>query len=91
KKEQLIEILQLQLTKLKERFKNLGKELMIEDSVLPYLAELGYDPRFGARPLKRVIQRELMDELAMQMLAVPEAQTWRVNYQKSKIEISYER
>ncbi|NND32126.1 MAG: AAA domain-containing protein [Saprospiraceae bacterium] len=52
--------------------KNLGyQDLRIElsDHALNLLADLGYDPQFGARPLKRVIEKELVNELAKQVLA----------------------
>lgn len=52
--------------------KNLAKqELSIEltDAAMDLLADLGYDPQFGARPLKRVIQKEIINELAKQVLS----------------------
>ena len=52
--------------------KNLGKqELKLEmtDKAMDLLADLGYDPQFGARPLKRVIEKEIVNELAKQVLA----------------------
>jgi len=45
-----------------------GVELIIEDKALQELARLGFDPRFGARPLRRVIARELEDRLANLLL-----------------------
>ncbi len=46
-----------------------GYRLEVGDSAREYLAEVGYDPDFGARPLKRAIQRELQDPLALKILA----------------------
>ena len=43
--------------------------MVISDSAMDLIADLGYDPLFGARPLKRVIERELVNELAKQVLA----------------------
>jgi ATP-dependent Clp protease ATP-binding subunit ClpB len=43
--------------------------LEITPEAIEYLAETGYDPDFGARPLKRAIQRELQDPLALQILS----------------------
>ena len=40
----------------------------ISESALDWIAQLGYDPQFGARPLKRVIQKRIMDELSKQIL-----------------------
>jgi len=57
---------------LKKVKKNLAKqELAIEmsDSAMNLLADLGYDPQFGARPLKRVIEKEIVNELAKQVLS----------------------
>jgi len=46
-----------------------GHALEVSPAAREYLAEVGYDPDFGARPLKRAIQRELQDPLAMKLLA----------------------
>ena len=57
---------------LKKTRKNMAhQELGIEfsDSAMDLIAELGYDPQFGARPLKRVIQKEIVNELSKQVLA----------------------
>jgi ATP-dependent Clp protease ATP-binding subunit ClpB len=43
--------------------------LRLTDAARAYLAEKGYDPAFGARPLKRLIQREIQDALAVKLLA----------------------
>lgn len=52
--------------------KNLARrelKLEISDKALSLVADLGYDPQFGARPLKRVIETELVNELALQVLS----------------------
>lgn len=46
-----------------------GYTLEVSEAAREYLAEVGYDPDFGARPLKRAIQRNLQDPLAMQILS----------------------
>ncbi len=46
-----------------------GFKLEATEAAREYLAEVGYDPQFGARPLKRAIQRELQDPLALKILA----------------------
>ena len=56
---------------LKKVHKNLAKQelkMEVSDSALDLIADLGYDPQFGARPLKRVIEKELVNELAKQVL-----------------------
>ena len=46
-----------------------GVKLDVSDAARERLSKLGYDPQFGARPLKRVLQRELLNELSKQILA----------------------
>jgi ATP-dependent Clp protease ATP-binding subunit ClpB len=67
-REQLTEIVGIQLGRVARRLREAGYELEITDGARGYLAEAGYDPRYGARPLKRAIQRELQDPLAMRIL-----------------------
>jgi ATP-dependent Clp protease ATP-binding subunit ClpB len=61
-------IVRLQVEQLRARLaeRNLGLELT--DAALAHLAQVGYDPDFGARPLKRVIQREVSDPIALALL-----------------------
>jgi ATP-dependent Clp protease ATP-binding subunit ClpB len=44
-------------------------KLTITDAALDWLAQLGYDPQFGARPLKRVMQKRILNELSKQLLS----------------------
>jgi ATP-dependent Clp protease ATP-binding subunit ClpB len=67
-REQLREIVGIQLRHLRERLAERKITLDIDDSALDVLAGEGYDPTYGARPLKRVIQRRLQDPLAMAIL-----------------------
>ncbi|MBW6474774.1 MAG: AAA family ATPase, partial [Anaerolineaceae bacterium] len=67
-KDDLKQIIKIQLGLLTERLKERGLTITLQPEVLEYLAEVGYDPDFGARPLKRSIQREIMDPLAMKLL-----------------------
>lgn len=48
---------------------NNGIAIEISDKAVQWLAEAGYDPQFGARPVKRVIQRTLLNDLSKQILA----------------------
>ena len=68
-REDLVQIVDIQLRRLSELLESRGFKLEVTDAAKEYLAEVGYDPDFGARPLKRAIQRELQDPLAMQILA----------------------
>ena len=62
-------IAQLQLKSLKRNLKEQNVDLELTDSALSLLSDLGYEPQFGARPLKRVIQKEIVNELAKLLLA----------------------
>ena len=61
-------IARIQFEILKQRIKGQGYDLEITEAALDWIAQLGYDPQFGARPLKRVIQKRIMDELSKQIL-----------------------
>jgi len=61
-------IVQLQLDILKKRLEKQDIEIKVTPKARALLADKGYDPDFGARPLKRIIQREILDELAMKII-----------------------
>src|SRR5207302_8853168 len=67
-KEQLAEIVELQLERLRARLAERGIELELSDAAKEVLAEAGWDPAYGARPLKRAIQRMLENPLALRLL-----------------------
>ncbi|MGB3511644.1 MAG: ATP-dependent chaperone ClpB [Microcoleaceae cyanobacterium] len=67
-KEQLREIVQLQIVRLEKRLAERKMSLKLADVAVDFLAEVGYDPVYGARPLKRAIQRELETQLAKGIL-----------------------
>jgi ATP-dependent Clp protease ATP-binding subunit ClpB len=62
------EIVELQLNNLKKLLINSGIELELTDFALNYLVQRGYDPLYGARPVKRALQREITNELAKEIL-----------------------
>ncbi|NIN67321.1 MAG: ATP-dependent chaperone ClpB [Anaerolineae bacterium] len=64
----LVQIVDIQLRHLEKRLAEHKIVVHVTDEAKRYLAEKGYDPVYGARPLKRVIQRELQDPLAKEML-----------------------
>lgn len=68
KREQIKQIVVLQLEYLKERLADVGLDLEVSESAVQQIANQGYDPAYGARPLKRVIQRELQNRLATELL-----------------------
>jgi len=65
---QLAAIVAIQLKSVEARLKKKGITLAVSDEAKKLLATLGYDPSFGARPLKRVIQHTIMDPLALMLL-----------------------
>ncbi|MDR2460505.1 MAG: ATP-dependent chaperone ClpB [Deltaproteobacteria bacterium] len=67
-KEDLHHIVELQIKILAKRLEEHKLILTLTPRAIDYLADAGYDPTFGARPLKRCIQTELMDPLAMKLL-----------------------
>src|SRR4029079_6354476 len=68
-REQIQEIVDIQLRVLEARLADRKLTLRLTDAARAYLAEKGYDPAFGARPLKRLLQREIRDALAVKLLA----------------------
>jgi ATP-dependent Clp protease ATP-binding subunit ClpB len=68
-KEDTLEIVDIMLNNLQERLKQNHIRLVVKQEAKEYFAEQGYDPHFGARPIKRVIQKEMLNELSKEMLA----------------------
>ena len=68
-KKQIMGIVQIQLNNLKRLVAENGIDLRFSNYALEYLAEQGYDPQFGARPLKRLIQKEIINLLSKRILA----------------------
>ncbi len=68
-REEIKLIAQKQLEKLTKKLQQNKIELLISDDVYEKISEMGYDPNFGARPLKRVIQKSITDQLALSILS----------------------
>ena len=68
-REEITEIVKLQFTQLQHTLAEMDITLEASDEALEWLAQLGYDPQYGARPLKRVIQKRILNELSKQILA----------------------
>jgi ATP-dependent Clp protease ATP-binding subunit ClpB len=68
RREELRQIVKLQVQRLEQRLAERKISLKLSDAALDFLAEVGYDPVFGARPLKRAIQRELETQIAKAIL-----------------------
>ncbi|RLJ80380.1 ATP-dependent chaperone ClpB [Pedobacter alluvionis] len=62
-------IVSLQFKQVQQTLAEMGIEMDASDEALDWLAQLGYDPQFGARPLKRVIQKRILNELSKEILA----------------------
>ena len=67
-REEIGKIVDLQVARLIERVRERGVEVELTDDARTLLGNLGYDPTYGARPLKRVIQKQLVDKLALKLL-----------------------
>ncbi|MBU6229897.1 MAG: ATP-dependent chaperone ClpB [Cyanobacteria bacterium REEB459] len=68
RKDQLRRIVKLQVVRLEQRLQDRKMAVRLSESALDFLAEVGYDPVYGARPLKRAIQRELETQIAKAIL-----------------------
>jgi ATP-dependent Clp protease ATP-binding subunit ClpB len=68
-KKDIRKIVDIQVEHVTKRLSDAGVKLDLSDAAKDRLAKLGYDPQYGARPLKRVLQRELLNELSKQILA----------------------
>lgn len=88
----LVQIVDIQLGHLVQRLADYKIALHVTDEVKRHLAEEGYDPVYGARPLKRVIQRELQDPLAKEMLEgkFREGDTVRVELKEGRLRFEKE-
>jgi ATP-dependent Clp protease ATP-binding subunit ClpB len=62
-------IVDLQIDSIYKMLKDNGVELRVTDDARNFIADVGYDPQFGARPIKRVIQRYLLNDLSKALLA----------------------
>ncbi len=68
-KKEIRAIVNIQLNNLKQLVAGSGIELVFTDYAIDFLAEQGFDPQFGARPLKRLIQKEIVNQLSKRILA----------------------
>ncbi len=68
-KKEIRGIVKIQLEGLKSLVAQSGIQLQFSDYALEFLAEQGFDPQFGARPLKRLIQKEIVNQLSKRILA----------------------
>jgi ATP-dependent Clp protease ATP-binding subunit ClpB len=62
-------IVQIQLDVLKHKLKEMDLTMYVTTDAFEHIAEIGYDPFFGARPIKRVIQKQVLNELSKALLS----------------------
>nr|MDA3894321.1 AAA family ATPase [Salinivirgaceae bacterium] len=63
------QIVEIQLNNLKKNLQKKDIKMEVSDAAIKHISELGYEPQFGARPIKRVIQREILNELSKAILS----------------------
>jgi ATP-dependent Clp protease ATP-binding subunit ClpB len=68
-REDILRIVEIQFKGIKQRLLEQQVKLSITAEAMEWLAQLGYDPQFGARPVKRVIQKQILNELSKQLLS----------------------
>jgi ATP-dependent Clp protease ATP-binding subunit ClpB len=68
-RDEITDIVRLQFKHLQDTLWEMGITINASEEALDWLAQLGYDPQFGARPLKRVIQKKILNELSKEILA----------------------
>jgi ATP-dependent Clp protease ATP-binding subunit ClpB len=68
-RDEISDIVKLQFKQVQQTLAEMGITIEASDEALDWLAQLGYDPQFGARPLKRVIQKKILNELSKQILS----------------------
>ena len=87
-KEDILKILEVELSKVLPRIESLGYKISLTQRLKEDIAEKGYDPKFGARPLKRIVQRYIEDSIAdlMVMKKAEEGSTITLDYDEKKAE-----
>jgi ATP-dependent Clp protease ATP-binding subunit ClpB len=88
-REDIGRIVELQVEQLAARVAERGIEIELTDDARTLLGNLGYDPTYGARPLKRVIQKQLVDKLALKLLEGELADGQRVRVDAEDGELAF--
>ena len=68
-RDEVEDIVRIQFTKLQELLGQNEIQITASEKAIEWLSQLGFDPQFGARPLKRVMQKRVLNELSKQILA----------------------
>ncbi len=87
RKEDIKQIVDLQVKRIQKQLQDQRMNIILTGAAKEYLAEIGYEPAFGARPLRRLIQRVIVNELAKEILAgkITTGQTVEVDYVNGEI------
>ncbi|MBO7469739.1 MAG: AAA family ATPase, partial [Bacteroidales bacterium] len=67
--EQIVSVVAMQFNKVKDMLKQNGIDITMTDAAMKYMAKISYDPQYGARPVKRMMQREMLNELSRMIIA----------------------
>ncbi len=86
-KDLLKQIVEIQVNRMKKYIKEKNIDIVLTDKAKEYFAEIGFDPIYGARPLRRALQREILNPLALKILdkTFNEGDTVEVDYEKGKL------
>lgn len=86
-RELLKQIVEIQVNRMKRYIKEKNVDIKLTDSAKKYFAEIGFDPVYGARPLKRALQREILNPLSLKILdrTFKEGDTVEVDFEDNKI------
>jgi ATP-dependent Clp protease ATP-binding subunit ClpB len=90
-REEIGRIVDLQVEQLAGRLRERGIEIELTDEARTVIGNLGYDPAYGARPLKRVIQKRLVDALALRLLGGDFSEGDQVRVDVTDGELTFER
>jgi ATP-dependent Clp protease ATP-binding subunit ClpB len=92
-RQQMDSIVRIQLERVEQRLAERRINLAVDPSALHWLGERGYDPVYGARPLKRVIQKELVDPVARRLLAgeIRDGEVVKITAGDGRLEIGLEK
>ena len=89
---QLAEIVEIQLARLRDRLAQRHIEILLDDAATQHIVSVGYEPAYGARPLKRTIQREIETPLSRRILGgeVRDGDRVRVGYDMSAEQLTFD-
>ena len=89
-REDVAKIVDIQLSELISQVEERGIKLTVDQSAKKYIVDSGYDPEYGARPLKRLIQKAILDKLADRMIGgiIKNGSRVKISFEKSDIKVS---